>query len=278
VYIPEGVLPNGDAINQIGSMNPGEGYQVFTTSSVELLYPPNGDIDGQTESQDEMVAQSTGFDNVKQSHFQKPSVTGNNAILVLESDALNTGDEIAVYGQNGTLSGSTIVHTPGSAIVTVWGNDPVSKHRGAGPRSGEELTLRLWSMEDNREKEIVVHSVINILNDSHSGNRLVYKQNGFYLAEIEVIEDIPDSYVLHQNYPNPFNPVTTIMYGIPENTYVLLEVYNILGQRIKTLVDEEKDAGMHEVQFDGSRHSSGTYFYRIQAGDYTATKKFILLK
>ncbi len=83
---------------------------------------------------------------------------------------------------------------------------------------------------------------------------------------------------LSQNYPNPFNPITTITYQIPQTDRVILKVYDVLGREIKTLVDEIKQPGRYEVEFNASGLSSGIYFYRIQAGSYSETKNMILLK
>lgn len=89
----------------------------------------------------------------------------------------------------------------------------------------------------------------------------------------------PTGYTLYQNYPNPFNPVTTIEYEIPEKTLVTIKLYDILGREVKTLIDnEEKVRYKYSVDFDGSSLTSGVYFYRMQAGSFTETKKMILLK
>ena len=95
--------------------------------------------------------------------------------------------------------------------------------------------------------------------------------------------DIPGNFILEQNYPNPFNPATTIKYSIPDIgvgdfLFVQLNVYNDLGQKVATLVNEQKTKGNYEIIFDGSYLLSGIYFYKIQAGNYSNTKKFILLK
>jgi len=90
--------------------------------------------------------------------------------------------------------------------------------------------------------------------------------------------ELPDGFSLSQNYPNPFNPVSRIRYSLPHNSPVQLKVYDILGKEIKTIVNEEQDAGSYEVEFDGSKLSSGIYFYRINAGEYTSVKKMLLLK
>ncbi|NOX65959.1 MAG: T9SS type A sorting domain-containing protein [Chlorobi bacterium] len=95
--------------------------------------------------------------------------------------------------------------------------------------------------------------------------------------------DIPSSFVLNQNYPNPFNPSTTIKYFIPavgnENfRSVQLKVYDILGKEIATLVNKEQQSGNYEVNFNASNLPSGMYLYKIQAGEFSNTKKMLLLK
>jgi hypothetical protein len=88
----------------------------------------------------------------------------------------------------------------------------------------------------------------------------------------------PDNYNLAQNYPNPFNPVTTIQYSIPQRSSVTLKVYDVLGNEIAALVNEEKDRGVYSVTFDASQLASGIYFYRLQAGSFARTKKMIYLR
>lgn len=94
----------------------------------------------------------------------------------------------------------------------------------------------------------------------------------------ERVLELPGQFALFGAFPNPFNPSTTIRYGLPQRSHVLLAVFNTLGQQVAILVQGEKEAGYHEVQFDGTGLSSGVYFYRMQAGDYVATKKLLLLK
>lgn len=94
----------------------------------------------------------------------------------------------------------------------------------------------------------------------------------------ELIGLKPESFALYTNYPNPFNPATKIRYAIAQTAFTTLRVYSILGKEIATLVNQEKTPGVYELNFDGSDIPSGTYIYKLQAGDYTKTKKMLLIK
>ncbi len=99
----------------------------------------------------------------------------------------------------------------------------------------------------------------------------------------EIAKWIPEKYYLGQNYPNPFNPSTVIEFDLPRLSKVEIEVYNILGQTVRYLVDEEKPAGKYNVIWDGRDNSgttvsSGMYFYKIKTDGFSSSKKMILLK
>ncbi|RJP63756.1 MAG: T9SS C-terminal target domain-containing protein [Ignavibacteriales bacterium] len=104
---------------------------------------------------------------------------------------------------------------------------------------------------------------------------------GGSMTGVDDENNIPDAFLLRQNYPNPFNPFTTIKFTLPkvETSYMTsLRIYNILGKEIITLINKELSAGEYEVELDGSSLSSGIYFYTLQSGPFTETKKMILLK
>ena len=102
--------------------------------------------------------------------------------------------------------------------------------------------------------------------------------DNFTLVGISDIRQIPSEFVLEQNYPNPFNPSTTIKFTVPKREYVNLTVFNLLGQKVETLISEEKNKGSYEVRFNASNLPSGVYFYRIRAGNSVKTKKMTLLR
>ena len=97
-------------------------------------------------------------------------------------------------------------------------------------------------------------------------------------TSVEGPNELPTSYSLSQNYPNPFNPVTTIEFELPKAQHVTIEVFDMLGRKVATLVDQMQSAGTQRVQFNADSHSSGLYIYRIRAGDYVATKHMMLVK
>jgi hypothetical protein len=108
-----------------------------------------------------------------------------------------------------------------------------------------------------------------------SGNGL---QKSSLAATAEQTPELPREFTLSQNYPNPFNPTTTIKYDLPIDAHVTLKLYDVLGREVLTLVNEQAKAGYHSTTLDASRLSSGVYFYRIQAGQFSQTKKLILVR
>lgn len=97
-------------------------------------------------------------------------------------------------------------------------------------------------------------------------------------AGVSEENDLLKSFELNQNYPNPFNPTTKIKFYLPERSFVKLTVFDLLGNELETLLNEEKDAGKYEVVFEGSGLPSGVYFYKVQTANFNQTKKMVLLK
>ena len=117
---------------------------------------------------------------------------------------------------------------------------------------------------------------ISILSSIHNTRPL----DRFHLAtkKSNTINNLPRSFMLYQNYPNPFNPISTIRYDIPKQSFVRITIFDILGRELKTLLNEQKEPGYYEINFDGSNYSSGVYFYRINAGSFTSIKNMVLIK
>ena len=134
----------------------------------------------------------------------------------------------------------------------------------------EENELRT-ATKDCLDKKLSLNDFISLIN---------YYENQ---PELEQTPEFPQGYSLSTNYPNPFNPSTTISFSLPEAGDVSLNVYNVKGQLVKTLVNEQKELGNHSVVWNGKDNndqkvSSGVYFYRINTGKFTEMKKMILMK
>ncbi len=100
-----------------------------------------------------------------------------------------------------------------------------------------------------------------------------------YLTGIEgSISEMPTVFKLYTNYPNPFNPSTTIKYDIPRNAYVKISIYDVLGQLVTDLVKQDMTQGRYEILWNAQNFASGSYYYKMEAGDYTEIKKMILVK
>jgi len=122
-------------------------------------------------------------------------------------------------------------------------------------------------------------TLVDLPNSAFNGNRP--DMGAFespYTVGIDDEQILPNKFALYQNYPNPFNPLTTISYQLPQSAIVNLSIYNITGQLIETLVNSRKSPGYHSVQWNINGVGSGMYFYKITAGEYSATGKCLLLK
>ena len=103
------------------------------------------------------------------------------------------------------------------------------------------------------------------------------KMDGVPVVNVES-DEIPLTFELDQNYPNPFNPATTIEYSLPQASEVTLTVYNVLGQQVALLVDQQQAAGRYNVRFNASNLASGMYLYRLSTGDFVQTKSMLFIK
>ncbi len=170
-------------------------------------------------------------------------------------------------------------------LVGVGSGDPVSRLDNDNievvhGREGDRIKVGILDMQGAYPIEAGEHVLLEIPGQWEIVSALAADQNFRTiqpsLGRIE--PELPKDFSLGQNYPNPFNPTTEINFALPTACDVSLEVYNITGQRVTTLVDEVREAGQHSVLWDASTNASGVYFYRLSAGEFTETKKMMLLK
>ncbi|MBE7477038.1 MAG: T9SS type A sorting domain-containing protein [Ignavibacteriota bacterium] len=182
----------------------------------------------------------------------------------------------------GNFSQGNAVSEDGSIIVGSFGNGAFRLSNVGGLEelnqtysslltSGSELSNALGISLDG---QFIVGEGTNGITSQNEGFLLAV--NG--INSVDELSDYPSGFHLNQNYPNPFNPSTTISFLVPNEEFVSLKVYNSLGEEVAELVNETKPAGNYSVTFDASELTSGIYFYKLSAGDFTQTKKMIYLK
>jgi len=206
-------------------------------------------------------------------------------------------DQIYRQMQGKLWDGSPVkdVHT-GEPTRFCLAGDPVAGigwYEGEGYPGGEDPADRRMLMSSGPfnlaaggTQEIVIAFIvargtsnINSITELKKKARFVQE---FYdqqlLTDVEDHKVTPVAYELCQNYPNPFNPSTTIVYSVPEKTNVELSIYNVLGEKVTTLVNEEKPAGEYKINFNAISFASGVYYYRLRTEDYISTRKMLLVK
>lgn len=172
----------------------------------------------------------------------------------------------------------------GELIVGVDEESTITSADDIAAQRSTDVQVR-WVVPSDLPQNPRIFAVLNEdagFNEIHQNNNKgfnVLSPDDIITSNEEIVEStIPETFKLHQSYPNPFNPTTTIGYELPQQTDVKLEVFNILGQRIVTLVNETQTSGIHEVTFDASNLSSGVYLYRITTGQFTKSRKMLLVK
>ena len=161
----------------------------------------------------------------------------------------------------------------GNIYVSSWGSNAVYRYDNTF-----SLPAELVSSGHNGPADIFYNQLDNILAVPNYYSNFVDFVPIIPADVEEVYDQIPQKVVLSQNYPNPFNPVTTIDYKITRPGFVLLKVYDVLGNEVSTLVNENRNAGKLSVEFDATGLTSGIYYYRLISDEFVETKKMILLK
>lgn len=144
---------------------------------------------------------------------------------------------------------------------------------GLGGQSAVVLASGFFNEEGNQGGK--KFELIGVL---ANGDVVIFPDPPLTNVEEEMVFGVPKSYGLEQNYPNPFNPTTNISFSLPNSEFVRLSVYNMLGQEVATLLNKEMNAGQYRILFDASNLVSGVYYYRIEAGDFKASKRMLFLQ
>ena len=262
-------------INSIGSMQPGEGYQLFVNQACVLTYQENS-------LPKESLQPVTALPSCV--HFNKgTSMTGSNAILVWRNLSFADGDEIAAFTVNGQMVGSGAVQD-GQALLAVWGDNAITEIRD-GALADEALSLRHWSRNDDAESEIRPEKTTDALTGQTLTDKIRYIQDGALIMEgVQDDEiDLALDYQLTQNYPNPFNPTTVVRFTLPKAERIALTIYNARGECIRALHDGSAARGIHSILWDGKDElgrmvPAGIYFLRMSCSSFSKVVKMSFIK
>ena len=255
----------------------GDALPVFTSDEVNALQPflDNGGrlfINGQNIGSDifEAGGQSQFAQDFYHNYLHANYISDAGPTFFLRGI---TGDPISNqinFGLTDIYPRSVDAFIPNDAFATsMFSFSTTSQYNSVHADDGTNrvvyLGVGLEQILDQATRDTVVVRSINWL------------MNGVVLST--PTEDlIAESYKLDQNYPNPFNPATTISYSIPKESNVSLIVYDIMGKQVAELVNSKQAVGSYTVQFDAAKFASGTYFYKLTAGEFISVKKMVLLK
>jgi hypothetical protein len=196
------------------------------------------------------------------------------------------GFKSVTLGTNGTITWNVNIQTAGTYRLNVFYQNPGSSQTGQIRVDGTTVlsNLALVSKTDSTGTN-VLSDVFNLTAGSHALALVASQVNVDFVQLIrETVtsvagpKTVPQGFALAQNYPNPFNPTTTINFSLGKASQVKLILYNVLGQKVATLIDRRMAAGAQTVEFDASNLTSGVYFYRLEAGDLVMQKRMLLIK
>ncbi|MEX0846023.1 MAG: FG-GAP-like repeat-containing protein [Balneolaceae bacterium] len=232
---------------------------------VEIPVPVTMPSDAESESDYELTYRLTAFDNsstvLARSNQEAGFALDNIAPAKVQDVTVDKSDEVVAVEWQPVSDNDVAVYEIYSADITDFAqNEPIASTADFGAE-----------IERGDHEQIIV-----VAKDIH--NNYGEPSDANIVTSGERLADVPDEYDLEQNYPNPFNPSTEISYDLPQSSHTRITVFNNIGQRVAVLVDQVQSAGSHQVTFNARELPSGMYFYRIEAGSFTQTRKMMLIK
>jgi len=282
-------LPEHSGQSDYYMMRQGEGYFLrfkadsvlhgfyFTTDDTSVLDSYNG----------KPGANENDINSTVEMHYQPHWPSQDLYPIVLEDIEINgvtptEDDEIGVFMWDSVLVGAKNFTSEDGFVITAW-EDDIMTEEVDGYIEGETMSFKFWDASAEQEYDLdLSYTISNALQTDlpYSTNPIFGSKNYAMLSFGATLKGdlLPEKYALHQNYPNPFNPTTTIRFDLPDVSKVKLEVYNILGQKVTTLMDQVCTAGFKSIRWNASELASGMYIYRIKTESLTDGEKFASVK
>jgi hypothetical protein len=229
-------------------------------------------------SNDLLISNSSGVNDITKHNINTGVYLGNflgSALNFPQQMISLPGGKVGVAEFSGVLSGIRIYDSLGVLTDTLKGAQGI---RGIWKLpNGNFLATGLGVFEVNGTTGAIVRTIVSGSLSYNFYTISVYDPD-LVTGTNEIISTIPNEYKLYNNYPNPFNPSTTIKFEIPKKDYVKLNVYDALGRLVGELINDTKDAGTYEVNFNAKSLPSGIYFYKLEAGNFSVVKKMMVIK
>ena len=238
---------------------PGQGYQVNVDADVAFVYPPE---------QEEELAFAV---KVNPARNRLLVSTGTNMSLLLNNISGNNvqpGDRIEAFNSKDVIVGEGTIDLQNRCGLVIWGDDDYTESID-GMQDGESFRLVLSS--GDQQIDIQVSDIL-------TGSGLTYQKDEFTVLNVTVQPPLPEESYLSTAYPNPFNSTTNFSYGIPADANVSIQVFDIAGSLIETLISNHQTGGHHSAVWDAGMNTSGVYLVRIEAGQFNTVTKVVLTR
>ncbi len=258
VYWPEFNL------NLIGNLEPGQGYQLNSSTDTIFYYPPNN------------VNYSKSIIDFQQcTHFPLVSNSETNLTLGIPWNAWDIpprpGDEIAVYSNSGILAGSAVFQS-NMLTIPVWGDDSYTYHTD-GVLDNEEFYIVVWHQETNSEEILVVEEWIEG-DGQYTANEICIAGKVTHTSRFITTKQS----IICKNYPNPLTNNTRFEFFIPEQSVVKIEIYSLLGEPVDLVLERQFEKGTHEFNYINPGLVPGTYIYKVSTTNQSLTQYLSILK
>ena len=256
-------------------MCPGEGYALFTSvnETIDLEYPS---IDEQARSSIHTYWKEYNQSSLTKVYSDAVVPTGISYPIIITQITGNVsiGDELVAYANGQVVGATRISDLSAPVVISAWGGYHEYGIDLDGYAVGDVIDLRLYSADNSKELMVSVDL------DNNEYGVGIFSSGTITMTDMPTI---PEEYVLSQNYPNPFNPSTTLSFSVPIESDVVLNIYDVTGRLVKTLVNENMKTGYHSVVWDGvdmsgDNVSAGLYIYSLQAEGVSLTRKMVLMK
>ncbi|MDQ7041883.1 MAG: T9SS C-terminal target domain-containing protein, partial [Rhodothermus sp.] len=239
-------------IYTLQTLTPGQGYKVYVEQQTSLQYPATG--------RGKRGAEGSG---------REGRGTSLSSVLILND--LPEGGHVQVRTLQGEVVGEGMVQA-GKAVIVVRGDEPLTEVReGAG--MGE--ALELWWLGQDGARRLKVVAIVDALQQQPLAATLHFAPDQVWAVEVD---GVPMRFAVQAPYPHPVIDRAVITYQLPEASEVRLEIFDLLGRRVATLVDARQEAGVHRAIFDARHLAGGTYFYRLQAGPHHASGQVVVIR